>query len=178
MTNFKKVLLGIAGATICGVASAGPMIWTDYYNFQPDRLITAGNGVKFTHDITDGVNGFNDATDDVSFYGLVFDLYDDADGYRETNLELAVASGGAASAYFWLGGVEIGLPTLSGFYQLNDTGLLTVTITSLLGDFYLGASTLTAVGTRSAAVPEPGTLALFGTALLGFGLLRRKRITG
>ena len=175
MTNFKKVLLGIVGATLCGVASAGPMTWTDYYNFQPDRLVTAGNGVKFTHDITDGVNGFNAATDDVTAYGLVFDLYDDVDGRRETNLELAVASGGALGAYFSLGGVELGLPTLSGFYQLNNSGLLTVTITSLLGDFYLGASTLTAKGTRNAAVPEPGTLALFGAALLGFGLVLRKR---
>jgi len=52
---------------------------------------------------------------------------------------------------------------------------VTVAISSLLGDFYLGSSTLTVQGH---SVPEPGTLALFGAALLGFGLIRRKRVSG
>jgi hypothetical protein len=48
-----------------------------------------------------------------------------------------------------------------------------VAVAALWGDFYVGGSTLTVNGQRR-SVPEPGTLALFGAALLGFGLLRRK----
>lgn len=177
MTTFKKVLLGIVGATVCGVASAGPMTWTDYYNFNPDRYLKQGDTAIWTHDITDGANGFNWKTDDVSTYGLVFDLYDDQrDGKKEK--EHALAWLGASGDYksFDLKGTEKGGYSLIGYLQLELTGKLTVAITSLLGDFYLGSSTLTVKGVRNSKVPEPGTLALFGTALLGFGLLRRKRI--
>lgn len=181
MITLKKAkwtaLLALAGAGLCGTANAGSMTWTDYYDFNPDRLLTQGQSAQFTHDITDGANGFNASTDDVSFYSLVFDLYDDRDSLFDgtLGLEIAGASGGSVGAYFSLGGLEVGLPTVNGFYQLNNSGLLSVTITSLLGDFYLGGSTLTATGSRNTSVPEPGTLALVGAALLGFGLVRRKR---
>jgi hypothetical protein len=181
MTTLKKAkwtaLLAVAGAALCGTASAGSMTWTDYYDFNPDRLLTQGQEVKFTHDITDGPSGFNEATDNVSWYSLAFDLYDDRDSLFDgtLGLEIGGAGDGALGAYFTLGGAELGLPTVNGFYQLNNSGLLSVTITSLLGDFYLGSSTLTATGSRNTSVPEPGTLALLGAALVGFGLVRRKR---
>lgn len=175
MTMFKKArakwtaLLAVAGAGLCGVANAGPMTWNDYYDFQPDRFLTAGDTALFTHDITDGANGFNTSTDNVTSYQLVFDLYDDQD----RSGELAVAWLGGSGDYFNLSGTEYGGWTLIGRAQLELTGQLTVAISSLLGDFYLGSSRLTVQGVR--AVPEPGMLALFGAGLLGLGLVRRKR---
>jgi hypothetical protein len=182
MTNIKKVsakltaVLAIAGAGMCGVANAGPMTWTDTYDFNPDRFLTQGDTVLFTHDITDGPNGFKSSTDDVSSYQLVFNLYDDQDTDRNGKEE-AVAWLGSTGDYFNLSGVEYGGWTLIGHTQLELTGRLTVAISSLIGDFYLGSSTLTVNGVRR-SVPEPGTLALFGVALLGFGLMRRKRAAG
>jgi hypothetical protein len=184
MTNTKKprakwtALLALAGASLCGAAHAGPMTWTDYYDFRPDVLLGAGDTKLFTHDITDGPNGFNRLTDDVSSYQLVFNLYDDRYDSFWNSKETAVAWLGASGVYgFNLTGTEYGGWTLIGALQLELTGRLTVAITSLLGDFYLGSSTLTVQGTspNSSSVPEPGTRALFGTALLGFGLIRRKR---
>ena len=86
---------------------------------------------------------------------------------------LAVAWLGGSGDYFNLSGTEYGGWTLIGRAQLELTGQLTVAISSLLGDFYLGSSRLTVQGVR--AVPEPGMLALFGAGLLGLGLVRRKR---
>jgi hypothetical protein len=182
MTNTKKAkwtaLLAIAGASLCGVANAGPMTWTDYYDFRPDVMLQQGDTKSFTHDITDGPNGFNRLTDDVSSYQLVFDLYDDKNDTTRNSKETAVAWLGSSGQYdFNLSGTEYGGWTLIGALQLELTGRLTVAISSLLGDFYLGSSTLNVQGTsrNASSVPEPGTLALFGTALLGFGLIRRKR---
>src|SRR4029079_11587404 len=96
MPNLKKMqhnwslVLAIAGAGLCGVANAGPMTWTDYYDFNPDRYLTAGDTAWIDHEITDGPNGFNTSTDDVSNYQLVFNLYDDRDTLWDSS-EYAVA---------------------------------------------------------------------------------------
>jgi hypothetical protein len=179
MTTFKKwtAMLALAGASLAGVANAGPMTWTDTRN--ENRLVTVFTPALFTHDITDGINGFNTATDDVYSYGLTFDLYDDRDLSGEhavftTVLDL-VAGNFAVGQWFNLSGTETAAASIGGRVQLETTGRLSVIIASLGGDFYLGSSTLSVTGVRNSSVPEPGTLALFGAALLGFGLVRRKR---
>ena len=162
--------LAILGGSLCGVANAGPVTWTDFHDFTPDRLVTVFSPVVYSHDIT--LNGFNPGVDTVDSYSLSFDLYDDND--RQAEVALVSQPGSLLNAAFFnLSGTESAGWTLAGVWQLDLSGHLTVAISSLLGDFYLGSSTLTVKGH---SVPEPGTLALFGAALLGFGLIRRKRI--
>lgn len=163
--------LALIGAAASSGAFAGPMVWVDKYDFTPDRFISTFETVVYSHDITSA--GFVVGTDDASSYSLSFNLYDD----RDRDMEIALFSQPGYlidSAFFNLTGAEGGGWSIAGLWQLDTTGHLTVAISSLLGDFYLGDSTLTVKGYKN-SVPEPGTLALFGAALLGFGLMRRKR---
>jgi hypothetical protein len=167
--------LAVLGGSLGGVANAGPMTWTDYHNFTPDRLVTILSPVVYTHNIAD--SGFVPGVSQVNSYSLSFNLYDDKDKRGEREIALFSQPGELFSDIFFnLSGNEGGGWSFAGIWQLEHTGRLTVAISSLLGDFYLGSSTLTVKGSHS--VPEPGTLALFGASLLGFGLIRRKRITG
>jgi hypothetical protein len=164
--------LAILGGSMGSVANASPVTWTDYHDYTPDLLLNTFQTELFTHDITDGVGGFKAGLDQIDSYSLTFDLYDDKDQAFEWAL---FAQPGGATTFTSLAGTETASWTFSGIWELENTGHLTVAFSSLLGDFYLGSSTLTVKGH---SVPEPGTLALFGAALLGFGLIRRKRITG
>ena len=143
----------IVAAGLCGTANAGPMTWTDTITLTPAPLLTApfftdDGHLSYTHYL----ENFNTATDTATSISLTFDLYDDGD---------------------WVGeGAMAG--SLLGIWEINNFGSLTVAVAALWGDFYVGGSTLTVNGQRK-SVPEPGTLALFGAALLGFGLMRRKR---
>ena len=63
---------------------------------------------------------------------------------------------------------------IKGLAALNSDGELDVTVSSLIGDFWVGNSILT-ITTSDVAVPEPSILALFGAGLFGMGYLRRRR---
>ncbi|MEO8019981.1 MAG: PEP-CTERM sorting domain-containing protein [Pseudomonadota bacterium] len=166
--------LAVLGASLGGVANAGPATWDDFHDFTPDRLVTIWSPAVYTHDITG--DGFIPGLDQVDSYSLTFNLYDDHDNSPEFAL-FSQPGDLLSETFFSVSGNEASNSwTLAGVWQLEASGRLTVAISSLLGDFYLGSSTLTVKGQHS--VPEPGSLALFGAALLGFGLIRRKRITG
>ncbi|MEX2321499.1 MAG: PEP-CTERM sorting domain-containing protein [Saccharospirillum sp.] len=60
---------------------------------------------------------------------------------------------------------------LQALASLNANGMLNVTVTSLLGDFYVGNSVLSVI----TEVPEPGTIALIGAGLFGLFVARRRK---
>jgi len=170
--------LAVLGGSLGGVANAGPTTWVDYKSFGAGGvLVDFWHPVVYTHDITSPA-GFVPGVDDVDSYSLRFDLWDDQDSRREKH-EIALFSQPGSlldAVFFEFSGTEgTNNWTFAGVWQLEHTGRLTVAISALVGDFYLGSSTLRVRGQQH-AVPEPGTLALFGVALLGFGLIRRKRV--
>jgi len=66
--------------------------------------------------------------------------------------------------------------------KINDTGMLDITIGSLLGDFYVGQSVLSVevndvLTAEVSDIPEPSILAIFGLGLLGLGISHRIRKT-
>jgi hypothetical protein len=69
--------------------------------------------------------------------------------------------------------------SVAGLLELNSLGSLSVTITSLFGDFVFGGSHLVANGLASTgpatSVPEPSTLALLGLGLLGIAVGARRK---
>jgi hypothetical protein len=163
------------GIVLSAAANASPMVWTDSIDFAPAKLVSLGNPVSFTHDITDAASGgFVVGTDSVSSYQLVLNLFDNWDRAFEVAY---IAQPGLIGdkVYFDLSGTEYGGWSLLAQWQIQSQGQLSVTVASLIGDFYIGGSTLVVKGDQR-AVPEPGTLALLGAALFGFGMLRRRRL--
>jgi hypothetical protein len=178
LTKKMAATAALMAISISGTAFAVPAVWTDTVTFTPAAHVSMFESVVYDHTL----DGFNVGSDTVYNYSLSFNIFDDRDGWNEwTKKEWVLISQTGDwfdEIFFSVSGAEFGGWNLDGRLQLNDTGSLTVGVTSLLGDFYLGGSTLTARGDKKSSVPEPTTLALFGAALLGFGLTRRKRVEG
>jgi len=185
----KKILSYIlATMALCLISSpvwAIPAVWTDTIDFNPDVYI--GEDYTYTHDLTD--NGFYPAEDIITSYALSIALKDDDDYVRsdwfEALFELEEQETGWVDQPGW---IADGLAftyvnnlygwSFSGLFSLNETGKLDVTISSLCGDFLLDKSTLVAVGcenSEAAPVPEPATLMLIGSGLIGLAGFRRRQ---
>ncbi len=192
----KKKLIGFLCAMalvfgMVGFANSAPVTWVDVYD-PADVLIPPA--YSYFHNIAD--DGFESwfmnpgvGDDVVTSYDLEVALYDDGPatttiwGMTVTIPELfpeaaAIWTSGGVYSYDFSLSSETYSGGVLGVLDICHDGTLNVLIDRApftLGDFYFASSTLTAYGDDGTApVPEPTTMLLFGTGLLGLAGARRK----
>lgn len=178
MNRFFAFAVLAVGFATSARADLIPATWTDSANVGSGVYIASNASYTYTHDLTD--NGFRPLTDIISGFHLAVDLADDSRSFFDlpevAYVDLPGVGGDNLVYNFGASGSEYGGWSILGLLQLNVLGTLTVTISSIFGDFNLVGSTLTANGySNTASVPEPGALGLLGIGLMGMALSMRRR---
>lgn len=185
----KKLAIAIFSLTLivgfCGAVSATPITFTDTTNFYsnstgPDgddleawggqsanELEYFGDYVVWSHNF-----GFDPPATDILSGSLTLSLSDDKydPWFAPFEFGFVLAEDGTWGA----GEVDTGDYNfnINTSYLLN--GEFTVGLMSLGGDFFIDKSDLT-ITYETAPVPEPATLLLLGTGLLGVVAVSRKK---
>jgi hypothetical protein len=166
----KLLCKALIACALCFSASSFAAVITD--TVIQNEFLTTWSTHNYTHDIND--DGFTLGT------------------ALSGTLEISIGDDSDSCGFFSLKGCEVilftvedfdfdtGSITLSGLQtdldvkalaELNKDGLLDISVTSLLGDFYVGTSVLTV---NTADVPEPSSMALFGLGILCLAFARRR----
>ena len=190
----KKFLVFLAAMLlvfgVVGTASAVPTTWTDSIDWDPNiPLSDAGffqegsDHHDYFHDLgNDGFVGYLEGGNDIIVsYNLRVALYDD-DNSREVarifQPGIPFLEPNMVTTYdFSWDFADIGW-TVVGLVDINHDGTLNIRVEPVRGDFYLDWSTINAHGDNGDAppVPEPATMLLLGSGLIGLAGLGRKKL--
>lgn len=174
MKRIIPVAVVFAFLWIAGVAHAVPYTWTD--KRVAWQYLKEGESFRYVHDLgssfTPGVDKITSAELYVAFV--------DCDGQNEKALVDIGGDGSIDKTYrnftLVIDSLDV---TIQGLVRLNADGKLEVVITSKTGDFTFLGSVLVAYGDKGTApVPEPATMLLLGSGLLGMGVYSRFRAKG
>lgn len=171
-----RVIKGfLAAALLLGsyAANAVPWYWDDW---QVDfERVSDGHPYDYSHDITDGVNGFRPGVDHVDYGRLIIVLSDDPLGLLFGDAEETAGFRFDGNSWQVVYNPEVNYLSVFDFVvtSLLQDGHLNVRIRANSGDFQFGISHLEAWGDR--AVPEPAMLSMLGFGLLGLGFFARRR---
>jgi hypothetical protein len=171
----------VAALAFGAVSAVSASVWTDTDTYNV--LLTAGGSPSSVQGTFNIINdGFRPGIDNVTSAAVTIFAYTDSlfDGPNELNISLDnVTVGSQIDVNF----VLLDQVPISGqlIGDINANGTLTYKIEASQGDFFLGATQLSATGTQGQDVPEPATIVVW--SLLGagswFGMkVWRRRDTG
>lgn len=169
INGIGELMLKTIGLTLAGlvasisVAHAGLITDTIVQN----QYLSTWQSYSYTHDIND--DGF--VLGSAISGNLNIEIRDDNDRWWEFSLVTVEDFDFDTGSFRFYANDFNNELELEALAALNADGLLDVTVTSLLGDFYVGNSVLSVI----TEVPEPGTIALVGAGLFGLFVARRRK---
>ena len=173
------ILLGCMAVVfgIVGTAHTTPYTWTDSKNWNPAEYIKTFGSFSYEHNISDDADGFVPGEDLIYRYSIKVALHDDGGCWDSGELAKIDQPGLIGDGIYNFGWTSQTYGwSLAGLIDINMDGTLNLIVRSIFGDFYLDSSYLTAEGFKcSVSVPEPETMLMLGSVLLGLVAVSRKR---
>jgi len=165
----KKTIL----AAILSLSVVASVHATTYIDINADLVAFDSSHTTYTNNFNLLNDGYNPAAETITSAFAVFGFTDIWGGKESFTVNLGgdLFSQGSFSAILLLPEVATG----SALFTLDQTGLLSYTVTRSSGDFQLAGSVLTAEAAPRSNVPDSGaTAVLIGMGVIGIFAAKRR----